>query len=226
VPLAIEGREVKTAHIPAGNGFNHDVVVISGIRTNDDVMRGEETQLIGCIDPGQTVTNELFILPGTHSKHVLVQNNQITGFKTYMTGEFFELLSQKSILKNDVELKSEHEYGNDLAIFKQGVKDAASASLLHAAFKVRTNHLFNSLTKQDNFNYLSGLLIGTELKDLSGSEAGSVNLLCSTHLALYYKVALEELGLKKSLNTFPPEWVDEAAVRGHHKIGRQLKILA
>lgn len=66
-------------------------------------MRGEETQLIGCIqDDDQTISDRMFILPGTHSKHILVRNQQITAFKTYMTGEISDLLSNKSILKNSL----------------------------------------------------------------------------------------------------------------------------
>ncbi len=64
-------------------------------------MRGEETQLIGCLKSGKQ--DGFFIFPGTHSKHVEVEDGMVKDFKTYMTGEFFELLSQKSILLNSVE---------------------------------------------------------------------------------------------------------------------------
>jgi 2-dehydro-3-deoxygalactonokinase len=225
VPLIVDGSAIKTASIPANKNFDHDVLIISGIRTNDDVMRGEETQLIGCIDPSAIIRNELYVFPGTHSKHIRVKDNHITGFKTYMTGEFFELLSQKSILKSAVEREHRNESVNDLIAFKMGVKDAMLTNLLHSVFKVRTNHLFDLLTKQENFNYLSGLLIGTELKDLKASNADMINLLCGSSLEMYYRIALQELGISNVI-LFPPEWVDEATVRGHHKIGKQLKILA
>jgi 2-dehydro-3-deoxygalactonokinase len=225
VPLAVDGSAIKTAAIPADNDFDHDVLIISGIRTSDDVMRGEETQLIGCIDPSVLVKNELYIFPGTHSKHIRIKDNHITGFKTYMTGEFFELLSQQSILKSAVEIKHENESVNDLIVFKKGVKDAMLANLLHSVFKVRTNHLFNILTKQENLNYLSGLLIGAELKDLKASNTDTINLLCGSNLEMYYRIALQEIGISNIIQ-FPPGWVDEAAVRGHHRIGKQLKILA
>ena len=224
IPLNIDGSALKTAQIAASNDFSHDVLVISGVRTSDDVMRGEETQLIGCIDPGQTVKNELFIFPGTHSKHISVKDNHVAGFKTFMTGEFFELLSQKSILKNSVESNSGSESINDLMVFKDGVKTAVSENLLHSVFTVRMNHLFNKLSPQENFNYLSGLLIGAEMQDLAASDAGTINLLCGPNLAVYYQTALRELIPAKNVKTFPAEWVDGAAARGHHKIGCQLKI--
>jgi 2-dehydro-3-deoxygalactonokinase len=221
VPVAIDGSDLKTVLIPATHGFNHDVLVISGVCTDDDVMRGEETQLIGCIDIStHEVKNELYIFPGTHSKHVTVKNNRIVGIKTYMTGEFFALLTQKSILKNSVD----KDNILDLASFKKGVKDAAGSNLLHSVFKIRTNQLFGTASKKENFNYLSGLLIGTELKDLRDSDVNTINLVCSSNLEIYYGVALNELGLSKTINIFPPVQADETAVRGHFKIGRQLKI--
>ncbi len=111
LPFALEGRELITKYREADAGFPHPLLLISGIRSEEDVMRGEETQLIGCRRPpgagvaereggggaeelaGDGPGDGLYIFPGTHSKHILVKDRKIVDFTTYMTGEFFGLLA-------------------------------------------------------------------------------------------------------------------------------------
>jgi 2-dehydro-3-deoxygalactonokinase len=75
--------------------------IVPGLSTfNDqtpDVMRGEEIQIFGALNNLQTADAE-FVLPGTHSKWAMVVGGHIQSFKTFMTGEFYGLLSQHSIL--------------------------------------------------------------------------------------------------------------------------------
>jgi len=223
LPVSLEGLNIhKVLIVPAKKDFDHKVLVISGIKTDDDVMRGEETQLMGCVDNATgKINDELFIFPGTHSKHIRVVDNQIVGFNTYMTGELFDLLSKKSILRTNVEGSDKLEKPECWCSFKKGVNDALDSNLLNAIFKVRTNNLFNKLSKKENFSYLSGLLIATELKGLVGVNVGKINLLCGSNLQDYYLCALEELGLMPLTQTFDADWVDEAVVRGHYKIYKQ-----
>src|SRR5450432_1404958 len=106
LPFLADGSDLRVETIYANGLFHHDVLLISGARTGDDVMRGEETQLVGCALGAGYATQageQVFIFPGTHSKHVVVREGRVIAFKTYMTGEFFELLSKKSILAGDVE---------------------------------------------------------------------------------------------------------------------------
>jgi len=219
-PVPVDGSGLQIVIISASDRFKHDVVIISGVRTGDDVMRGEETQLIGCIAAGQYVSNEVYIMPGTHSKHITVKDNRIADIKTYMTGELFDLLSNQSILKNTVEAA-------DLSLdsFKQGLKEAASANLLHSIFKVRTNHLFDIYSKPENYSYLSGLLIGAELNDLASVYADTINLVCGNSLSSYYQIALDELFPQKNIEIVPPTLADVASVTGQIKIAKALKIL-
>jgi len=222
IPLPVDGTGIKTVFIAADEFFEHDLLIISGVRSSDDVMRGEETQLIGCIETGQLVKNGLYIFPGTHSKHILVRDNHIRDFKTYMTGELFALLSQKSILKNAVEKGSQPDPDS----FKQGLRDAVSTNLLNAFFKVRTRQLFDVCDKNENYGYLSGLLIGTELKDLAETDADVISLVSSDDISKYYLAALSELLPDKNIKAFSSEQADNASVMGQIKIGRQLQILA
>lgn len=110
----------------------------------------------------------------------------------------------------------------NLQAFKQGVRNAARENLLHSAFSVRINDLFAQLTKQQNFAYLSGLIIGTELKDLLNDDAEAINLISDLHLAAWYGAALDEFGIKY---TYSPDAAESATVRGHIKIGLKLKFI-
>jgi len=223
LPFDLSGSNLTMRRLPEAADFNHKTTLISGVKSEDDVMRGEETQLIGCIDPVQTVINdEIFIFPGTHSKHIRINNHQVTAFKTSMTGDFFELLSQKSILSTSVEKTAAIESPGQLSSFKAGVEEGATNGLLSAAFKVRTNNLFGKYSKAENFTFLSGLLIGAELTDPAIRTAKKVHLLCGSKLEQYYRIAFECLGLSQQLKTYPAQWVDDAVARAHFKIYHQI----
>jgi 2-dehydro-3-deoxygalactonokinase len=225
IPLDVHKPAIQTAFIPARNHFDHDVWILSGIRSDNDVARGEETQLIGCIDPSARIGNELFIFPGTHSKHIYVKENRVVDIKTFMTGELFELLSEKSILSTSVEKDPFLEENYNLRSFKKGVDDAVKMNLLNSIFKVRTNDLLQLSGKNENYSYLSGLLIGTELRDLKTIDADAINLVSGSNLASWYNKALLQLGLATAVKNFPAKWVDEAAVRGQLKIANHLNLL-
>jgi 2-dehydro-3-deoxygalactonokinase len=220
MPFNVGGENMTTAFLTANRDFEHDMLIISGAKTRDDVMRGEETQLIGCIEPGRIAKNELFIFPGTHSKHIVVKDNEAAGLKTYMTGEVFSLLAQNSILKNSVEAGA-----FDTEAFKQGLADAADGSILNLIFKVRTNNLLDLRPKNENYHYLSGLLIGSEIKDLASAKAEAINLVSGAELQVPYQLALAELARDEKLSIFSARQADEATVKGQLIIAKQLKIL-
>jgi 2-dehydro-3-deoxygalactonokinase len=165
----------------------------------------------------------LVIIPGTHSKHILLNQSKIVAIKTYMTGELFALLSQKSVLKNSVAMSSAD---SDLTSFKKGVRDAMDENLLHTIFKVRTNQLFNIYSKENNYNYLSGLLIGAEIKDLKTTTADVIDINCdNADMYKYYSLAIAEAGIATRVNTFNPQFMDTSAVKGQLMLARQLNFI-
>jgi 2-dehydro-3-deoxygalactonokinase len=236
IPFNLYGDDLITEWLPAGDAgreMDNPVLLISGLRSGDDVMRGEETQLMGCLpgagwarwagwvdaeDSQAARADGLYIFPGTHSKHILVKEGVITAFTTYMTGEIFELLSEKSLLKGSVEKSQERPDERHWASFRQGVKAAAGANFLQAAFRTRVNDLFGNLSRPENFYYLSGLLIGTELQSLSGCDAAVLYLCCGHGLEDHYEKALEAAAICKRVHIFPAGWVDKAAIRGQWAI--------
>ena len=219
LPFDASGESAQVHIIKASTAFAHTIFLVSGLRTEDDVMRGEETQWLGAVaESTATDFTQLYIFPGTHSKHLLIKNNTIIDFKTYMTGEFFDLLSKKSILQAAVEHSTGWDEEEKTESFRKGVRDASATNLLHASFKVRTNDLFRTLSKKQNYSYLSGLLIGMEISDISKDNAHQIWLCCSQQLIKPYELALQELGFIERTSIFPSDQFDSTVVKGQYKI--------
>ncbi|SFQ60422.1 2-dehydro-3-deoxygalactonokinase [Hymenobacter arizonensis] len=194
LPMAVDGSDLQTKTFEATVDFKHPVLLISGVKSNDDVMRGEEVQLVGCHFEN-TAEQQLFLHPGTHAKHVLVQHGQAVSLKTYMTGELFSLFSKKSILAASVEEGGQLQDASNRHWFEKGVRASQEANLLHNAFLVRTNDLFRRASKQENYFYLSGLLIGSECQDLLKALPASIVLAGEDVLINHYHAALGVLGI-------------------------------
>ena len=177
-----------------------------------DVLRGEEVQVFGAMDLLQ-LQEGVFVLPGTHCKWVRVAEGRVQSFSTFMSGEFYALLRQHSILARTLPA----EDGTlDEAAFLRGVRHAQQArSLLHSAFSVRALALFERLPPTALPSYLSGLVIGEELRAraLHGME---VVLIGEPALAERYALALRSLGCAS--RCLGPE----ATWRGHWALARRL----
>ena len=155
-----------------------------------DVMRGEEVQVFGAMDLLRRGAGT-FVLPGTHSKWVRVEDGRIVSFTTFMSGEVYALLRQHSILARTMPAD---EPPLDERAFTRGVLYALEAcGLLHAAFSTRTLALFGRLTPASLPSYLSGLVIGEELRARGFPLAGVV-LVGSPALTARYALALRSLG--------------------------------
>jgi len=194
LPFATNGSDLLTKTMAATADFRHEILLISGVKSADDVMRGEETQLVGCRFEN-TADTQLFLHPGTHAKHVLVQHGQAVAMKTYMTGEFFSLLCTQGILAASVEEGGTLDEGHHRDWFAKGVAASPRANLLHNAFLVRTNDLFKKASKRENYFYLSGLLIGSECHDLLARRPARITLAGEPALLALYTAALQELGI-------------------------------
>ena len=164
-----------------------------------DVMRGEEVQIFGAMRLAG-LSEGLFVLPGTHSKWATVQGGRITGFRTFMTGEFYGLLSQHSILARTLEADAPL----DEAVFLRGVARAGNGQgLLHNAFGVRALGLFGRLPPAQSASYLSGLLIGEELRQQELPSGREVIAIGAAALTARYSLALRQMGI--GVRTFGAE---------------------
>lgn len=157
-----------------------------------DVMRGEEVQIFGAMRLAG-LQDGLFVLPGTHSKWATVRGGKVTGFRTFMTGEFYGLLAQHSILARTLDADA----SLDEEIFLRGVTEAgAGEGLLHNAFGVRALGLFGRLTPAQSASYLSGLLIGEELRVQDLSDGAEVIAIGTPALTARYALALGRKGVR------------------------------
>ncbi|MCC4604387.1 2-dehydro-3-deoxygalactonokinase [Xanthomonas campestris] len=186
--------------------------VSTGERTGvPDVMRGEETQLVGLLASlGQG--DHVACLPGTHSKWATLANGQLTDFATVMTGELYAVLCQHSILGK---LIPDAHAELDAPAFLLGIERSAEpGGLSHHLFGTRTLGLFDRLDAQALPSYLSGLLIGHELREHRGTHA-TVHLVGSPALAQRYALALQHVGVQSQLH---PE---DLAAAGLFALARQ-----
>jgi 2-dehydro-3-deoxygalactonokinase len=125
-----------------GKGSGSDIRILPGIAQaradRPDVMRGEETQLLGMIDPA---FSGLVCIPGTHSKWVKIEAGAIVEFSTWMTGELFSVISQHSILAHAVDAAG-HPVANSRP-FRDGVAAALAApsGLTSSLFRLRAAQL-------------------------------------------------------------------------------------
>jgi len=226
LPFRLDGSGVKTRKFSLREDFPHEIILISGVQSDNDVMRGEETQLIGIwsllTDRAGQPAEAIVIFPGTHSKHVYVKNNQLIQFKSFMTGEMYQVIGNHSILKDSVKMYDEHApAAADITSFKAGIKHAGQSCILNSLFTVRTNQLFKRMNKTQNAFYLSGLLIGSELHDLAKTPGWPLFLCSGKNLHGLYKLALEELGLSDRTTFIATGLVEKAAMAGQKIIYEQ-----
>ena len=157
-----------------------------------DVMRGEETQVFGALQ-GLGLGNATLVLPGSHSKWVTVQAGRITGFASHMTGECYALLRQHSILARTLPAD---DTDWQPAAFDRGVTQAGRpGGLLHHLFGVRALALFDRQSPAEGASYLSGLLIGEELRAAAPAAGGHVVVVGSPALTARYQRALAGCGV-------------------------------
>ncbi|KAB0680739.1 2-dehydro-3-deoxygalactonokinase [Aureimonas leprariae] len=186
-PAALAEIAGKATPVP---GLARDVRILPGVAQRDaarpDVMRGEETQVMGLGRDG------LICLPGTHSKWVSVADGRIEAFSTFMTGEIFALLAGQSILRHTV--GENHDALAHRDAFTEAVEASARQpeALLNRLFSLRAGGLLGTAASEEAAARLSGYLIGSEIAGARAAlpESRSVILAASGPLADLYAVAL------------------------------------
>jgi 2-dehydro-3-deoxygalactonokinase len=143
------------------------LAIVPGVICRDaadvpDVMRGEETQILGARDawPGRA----LAVLPGTHSKWVHVDDGRIEGFTTYMTGELYAVLLGHTILGRMAGAGADSDVAPGPAFARGVERGLGRGDLAHDIFGARTLSLTGELAAADVGDWLSGLLIGREIR--------------------------------------------------------------
>ncbi|GAB0116217.1 2-dehydro-3-deoxygalactonokinase [Acidisoma sp. 7E03] len=199
IPVTYDGAEVR---------------IIPGVTAEEngvpEVMRGEETQIIGAL--AEFGEAGLACMPGSHSKWVSVESGRITGFSTYMTGEAFAAFSGHTILGRM--MKADAPADPD-ALRRGLARSADPGGLLRHLFGVRALGLFDRLSETASASYLSGLLLGHEVRAALAAtpDRGPVVLIGDAKLCDLYAQAIAVCGGVSRLLNY------EAAPLGLSRIG-------
>jgi 2-dehydro-3-deoxygalactonokinase len=200
VPVPFQGAEVQL--VPGVVGPD-----AAGV---PEVMRGEETAAMGML--GACAGEGLVCFPGTHSKWIQLRDRKIVSFTTSMTGELYGALRKCTILERTMTESTEV----DNAAFSAGVaRSADSGGLLHHLFGVRTLALMGQLSEDASSSYLSGLLIGHEVR-AAMPPGEKVHLVGTAQLCSLYAQAIEACEGEATVEN------EDAAAFGLAAIGRRL----
>jgi len=200
-PAALSAIPAAAVRIP---GVEADIRILPGLAQRDaaapDVMRGEETQLLGAAaELGSG--NHLVCMPGTHSKWVRLSSGKVEGFSTFMTGELFEAIAKNTILSHTI--AEAGAISGDNAAFRAAVQRMVENPALATSqlFSVRAGSLIAGLSPDDAKARLSGTLIGLEIAGALSlvAEGTPVALVVSGGLGALYTEALAAAGLSPSI---------------------------
>ncbi len=166
--------------------------VVPGLKQEapPDVMRGEETQIAGFLASRQN-WDGVICLPGTHTKWVQVSAGEVVSFRTFMTGELFDLLGGQSVLRHSI------AEGWDDAAFAEATADTLSKPEQLAArlFGLRAADLLHAQDGGEARARLSGYLIGAELAATRPYWLGQqLAVIGAANLSTTYAKALQQQG--------------------------------
>ncbi|RBO82721.1 2-dehydro-3-deoxygalactonokinase [Marinomonas aquiplantarum] len=196
----------------------NQVAIVPGLQSQGiagmaDVMRGEETQLLGALDwlesHNLSSENRVFCLPGTHCKWVQIEQGKVTGFSTAITGELFARLNDESSLVKGL------PHSDELLVqaFQKGLLASQQAGgIMHQLFSARSRYVCGELAAEEVRDYLSGIVIGHDVNDILSDlpqPVKSVLIIGSKGLNERYQLALAKQGLNVDFME-----AGEASIRG------------
>lgn len=191
-PASLEDLRAGLVEVDSG------VRIVPGVRGPgafgaSDVMRGEETQILGWAAAHAPSGRHVICHPGTHPKWAVVEDGRLVRFATAMSGELFDLLRKHSVLRTEAA-------PDDEAGFDQGLAAAGDGSALAGRlFTVRTRVVADGADPETSASYLSGLLIGAEVASMPAQIGADgcreVVLIGAPELCRWYGRALEARGV-------------------------------
>ena len=189
--LAEQLTEITTDHGPLS--IVPGVMQRGGDGRLADVMRGEETQVLGALASRPELAEDSWlVLPGTHAKWVAVRDGHLSSFTTYMTGELYAVLSEHSILGRPAAEAGDSQDDEAFTLGITTARDTGDAGGVSALFSARSRMLAGELAAGATLSYLSGLLIGEELRSVfaTGQTRPALCLIGDEALCVRYRAAL------------------------------------
>ena len=224
LPMALDGRSLPAARMSLTSAGRHEVLLVSGLRAEADVLRGEEVEALGLLSMERYhrfAADGLLVLPGTHSKHLRVVGRRITTFQTFMTGELYDVMARSSILRSSVDPAAlEGAWWQTSPELSEVFRGAAAASqgraLSASLFTVRARQVLERRSPAWCAAHLSGLLVGAELAGAASSvpEATPILIGASSRLETPYRLACDALGLERRVAFATGEEMTAAVVVG------------
>ncbi|MBU2366716.1 MAG: 2-dehydro-3-deoxygalactonokinase [Alphaproteobacteria bacterium] len=190
-------RAVSPTNAPAGLV----PVILPGMcqrqTENEDIMRGEETQLLGLL-AARPQYSGVVVMPGTHSKWAQLDNGHLVDFVTAMTGELYSAITIGTVLRHSFDPNAageEYEAGVEAGL-KAGLDAPGRVTAL--MFRARAAALLSGREQAWSSGYLSGLLIGAEVGGHRSwlSARTTVPIIGSARLGASYAKALAKIGIE------------------------------
>jgi len=193
------------------------VWITPGLSQTDppDIMRGEETQISGFLDRDPQY-NGFVCLPGTHTKWVEIVDGNVRRIQTVMTGELFDLIVSKSVLRHSISAEMDEQ--TFVSSFRSALLDPAGS--LSKIFELRSSDVLQITSCKSVEDFISGLLIGIEIKSMLDRISGQIiSVIGNGHISSRYLIALHDLN-------FTAQYLDgdEASLRGLIKIAKRTGI--
>lgn len=197
-PASLDAIAAQAVHVPFAGA---EARIMPGVALYDDfapdVMRGEETQLMG-INPALLSGPTLVAMPGTHAKWVRMEDRHLTNFSTWLTGEMYSVFATQSILKHAIQGEQDNVSVQN-TVFQTWVRRALTGEggVMGEVFKIRAATLLNNMSAVDAAAALSGYMIGNEVRDAKRRFAQDVDralMVGSGTIGALYRFALEEAG--------------------------------
>jgi 2-dehydro-3-deoxygalactonokinase len=211
--------------VSAGDGR---LLIVPGLLTRDnagipDVMRGEETQMVGAVDPEDK--RLLCVMPGTHCKWARVEQGTVVDFATFMTGELYSVLLAHSILGRLIDPESAEGSWDPIAFDAGLTRGLAAGGFTHDVFGARTLALMGEIAGSQVPSWLSGMLIGREIRTArtwafrAGYDASQVRVIGSDQLVTRYLHAFGKTDVTAERGR------SDSAARGLWRIAQQAGIV-
>jgi 2-dehydro-3-deoxygalactonokinase len=209
LPAGVDAIRERLVEVPTSLG--RPLAIVAGLRTDEpDVVRGEETQALGT-----GLADGLLCMPGTHSKWMRIRAGTIESFRTWFTGELYELLGHHGSIAKALGPPGSGPL--DETAFDEGVLASGRTDWLHVLFGFRARVVGAGASGAAERARLSGWLVGTELRQaLEGSdgEAPKLMLVADQTLGGWYRRALSVLGASLQFEVADPD----CAARGLYRI--------
>ena len=181
-PVGIRELHDSMSEISFSEISSAPIVFVRGIKVNSqnlcnfDMMRGEETELMGinalCRLEGSS--DRIYILPGSHSKIIRTDSEgRIVSFATTLTGEMLMTLSQNTILKDAVDITLD---GYDETQLINGCRFALEEGINKALFKVRILKNAFKASPLEVYSFFVGVVLSDEISNILSDSCREVVL--------------------------------------------------